>query len=221
MKLLLTLLISVLLLFACNNEPKTAEKESTSETEFTEEHVAKNSLDFVGEYGGIIPCADCEGIRTILVLNSDNSWIQKSIYVGKSDEVFKSQGTYSWNDAGNEIILSEKTEVARFFVTENAIIQLDQEGKRITGELADNYRLTKGFNPFDIKLEKKLTTEVKKTNEKSAKKEVTLENNKWILVEILGKKVKTKTENYLTFNPIDGRFSAYGGCNRMGGVRMW
>lgn len=219
MKFVLSSLLFVVVLSACSNEEKTAEKTTETTTEFQDEHTAKNSLDFIGEYGGVLPCADCAGIRTILVLNADETWVQKSLYADKSDEVFKTQGTFKWNDAGNEIILSEKTEVARFFVTEDAIIQLDKEGKRITGELEDQYRLTKGYNPFQVQIESIKTVEkIKKNTEKPAREEISLENNKWILVEILGKKVKSKKENYLTFSSSDGRFSAYGGCNQMGGA---
>ena len=31
-----------------------------------DEHNAKNSLDYIGMYKGILPCADCEGIETFL-----------------------------------------------------------------------------------------------------------------------------------------------------------
>jgi uncharacterized lipoprotein NlpE involved in copper resistance len=154
MKFVISSILSVLFLSACNHEKQSTEKISEPVTEIQETPTAKNTLDFLGEYGGILPCADCDGIRTILVLNADETWIQKSIYAGKSDEVFKSQGTFKWNDVGNEIILSEKTEIARFLVTENTILQINQQGKKITGELADKYKLTKGLNPFVIKIEK-------------------------------------------------------------------
>jgi copper homeostasis protein (lipoprotein) len=38
-----------------------------------DEHNAKNSLDYIGMYKGIVPCADCEGIETILNLRDESN----------------------------------------------------------------------------------------------------------------------------------------------------
>ena len=42
-------------------------------------HNAKNSLDYIGTYKGILPCADCEGIETELELNSDKTYEIKDL----------------------------------------------------------------------------------------------------------------------------------------------
>ena len=38
------------------------------------------NLNFYGTYEGILPAADCEGIRTALTLNNDNTYVLKRIH---------------------------------------------------------------------------------------------------------------------------------------------
>ncbi|MDO9554431.1 copper resistance protein NlpE [Rhodonellum sp.] len=112
--------------------------------EFQDEHNAQNSLDFMGVYKGILPCADCEGIEILLELESGNSYTKKVIYHGKTDQkTQESSGIFSWNEAGNTITLVGEALPNQYFVGENHLFHLDIEGNRITGDLAAKYRLTK------------------------------------------------------------------------------
>ncbi|MGI0481782.1 copper resistance protein NlpE N-terminal domain-containing protein [Geminocystis sp. CENA526] len=103
-----------------------------------------NSLDWNGTYKGVMPCASCEGIKTSITLNQDLSFVMSTQYIGKSDEVLEIQGNFKWNEAGNIIALEGiKDAPNQFLVGENRLFQLDMEGNRITGELAEKYILTK------------------------------------------------------------------------------
>ena len=106
------------------------------------EHSARNSLDWVGTYEGTLPCADCEGINTTVVLAADFSYQLTRVYVGKDAMALNSSGQFSWNEAGSTVLL-EAEQPVQFFVGENQLSMLDPLGKRITGELAARYRLTK------------------------------------------------------------------------------
>ncbi|MDP5188405.1 copper resistance protein NlpE [Rheinheimera baltica] len=106
------------------------------------EHSARNSLDWVGTYEGMLPCADCEGINTTVVLAADFSYQLTRVYVGKDAMALNSRGQFSWNEAGSTVLL-EAEQPVQFFVGENQLFMLDPLGKRITGELAARYRLTK------------------------------------------------------------------------------
>jgi uncharacterized lipoprotein NlpE involved in copper resistance len=53
-----------------------------------------------------MPCADCEGIQILLKLQEDLTYSIKSKYLGKSDSVFESGGTFSWNEGGTGITLN-------------------------------------------------------------------------------------------------------------------
>ena len=107
-------------------------------------HTSQNSLDYLGIYSGMLPCADCSGIEVTLELGPGASYTKKSIYLGKDDDqVYESSGIFSWNEEGNTITLSGEDLPNQYFVGENVLFHLDIEGNRITGDLADNYRLTK------------------------------------------------------------------------------
>ncbi|AVV86049.1 copper resistance protein NlpE [Shewanella putrefaciens] len=101
---------------------------------------SQNSLDWPGNYEGVLPCASCEGIETHISLKADNSFELKSIYLGKDEKIFKVTGTAVWDAQGQKITLADGTQ---YLVGENQLIMLDTEGKRITGELATNYVLKK------------------------------------------------------------------------------
>lgn len=139
----------VLLLVSCGQKAKqTADSvEAKSSTEIAavpDMHTAQNALDYDGKYKGVLPCADCEGIETELTLDRDGSYTLKTTYLGKNATPFENSGTYTWAEDGSTIILSGITDAPnRYFVGENKIFQLDMEGNRISGELADKYMLKK------------------------------------------------------------------------------
>ena len=103
---------------------------------------AKNSLDLAGLYTGTIPAADGEGINVRLQLNKDNTYELTYEYIGKPDNKFTNTGSFKWND-GDTINLGIAETPSYYKVAENKLIQLDMAGKRITGEFADMYVLTK------------------------------------------------------------------------------
>ena len=107
-------------------------------------HNSKNSLDWAGVYTGVIPCADCEGINVRMTLNNDKTYQISYQYVGISDEPFLFSGNFTWDDSGNTVILDSNDLPSKYKVVENKLIQLSfADGSEITGELADNYVLTK------------------------------------------------------------------------------
>lgn len=104
---------------------------------------SKTSVDWAGTYEGTLPCADCEGIKTIIVLNSDETYTLTSEYLGK-DNTVESSGAFTWDTDGNNIsITSEDGTSTTYKVGENKLIQLDQEGNEITGSMAELYVLNK------------------------------------------------------------------------------
>lgn len=105
-------------------------------------HNARNSQDWAGTYQGMLPCADCEAINTILLLYRDGRYQLRQIYVGKLAQEFVQQGMISWNSAGDTLQLDDKQPL-KFFVGENQLFMLDQQGQRIEGDLAARYLLQK------------------------------------------------------------------------------
>lgn len=200
---------------SCKNdtEKQTEITPIDSTTVQIDHHNAKISLDYIGTYKGSLPCADCEAIETTISL-TENSYVKETLYKGKSKEVFKETGTYTWNEAGNTITLLGSEAPNQYFVGENVLFHLDADGKRIEGDLASKYQLSK----VEI-------SEVSVSNPENEVKIkevalVDLKNSKWRLLKLNGKTIEKNKDNKkefgITFN-TDGRFFAFAGCNNMAG----
>lgn len=132
-------------LFAsCQNNQPSAEIIVSDEVFEGDDHNALTSLDFMGIYEGLLPCADCEGVQIEIELGVGNSYVKKLTFLGsENNEVIENHGAFSWNDEGNTITLEGEDAPNRYFVGENTLIQLDLDGNRISGELANRYILNK------------------------------------------------------------------------------
>ncbi len=139
--LLIALLTAGILSTSCGNRSQKASDDISAMAD-----TSRNALDWEGTYYGILPCADCEGIETMITILYKETYVIKTKYLGKDEQVFESKGSFSWNELGNIITLEEypgQEGGQKYLVGENQLFQLDQDGQRITGELAENYRLPK------------------------------------------------------------------------------
>src|SRR5690606_2388214 len=140
-KFLMCTSLVVFLTVGCESKK---EKEVELPVETADEHNAKNSLDYLGIYKGILPCADCEGIETEISLNEDETYEIKMKYLGKEERSFSDIGSYTWKEDGNTLEFEDtNSKVSYYFVSENKLIALDEEGNKIEGVLAENYELNK------------------------------------------------------------------------------
>ena len=108
---------------------------------------AETSLDWIGEYKGIFPCADCQGIETELELKADKTYELTQEYLGKGkNNESKVKGTFSFDpDHPSVIRLDKAGENLKFFVGENFVEARDiNTGKAIDSKL--NYKLLKDLN---------------------------------------------------------------------------
>jgi len=121
---------------ACN--PVHAETAQTNDA-----HHAQNSLDWPGIYNGFTPCADCNGVKTSLALNKNNTYILITQYVGKSPREFVEKGKFTWGDQENVIVLTPRksSAIKQYLVGEDKLTQLDDNGERISGSEANRYVL--------------------------------------------------------------------------------
>jgi uncharacterized lipoprotein NlpE involved in copper resistance len=108
---------------------------------------SRNSLDWAGVYVGTVPCADCEGLRTMIELRSDGTFARSLTYLGKDDRPVADAGSFIWDAAGSRVTLRANVRDAQQYqVGENVLFHLDRGGQRITGDLAAVYRLEKAMN---------------------------------------------------------------------------
>ncbi|MEY3788243.1 MAG: hypothetical protein RLZ75_2450 [Pseudomonadota bacterium] len=106
-------------------------------------HHEQNSLDWPGMYHGFLPCDDCNGVKTTLGLNKNNTYILITQYIGKSEREIVEKGKFMAGSAANTLELTPRnSSITRYyFVDKDILIQLDDKGNRIAGKLADRYVL--------------------------------------------------------------------------------
>ena len=154
--------------------------------------------DWEGAFVGTLPCADCEGIRMAIYLNRDETYSQQMRYLGKDDKVFYANGRFEWNDQGNAVVLipSDGSAKSNYQIGEGKIIKLDANGGQIKGDMPEMYMLNKIG--------------------------VALDNTKWRLVEIDGKRIETakspEKEPFIMINTVQKTYSGFGACNRFAGT---
>lgn len=147
-KLILLLPLIGLMAVSCGNRKNTENgpENNTTDKEVpaaaVDEHTAQNSLDWAGTYEGLLPCADCPGIKTTLELKDDHTFILKETYEDR-DSRFEDKGRFTWDDTGMRITLQRKGGPQYYKVREGSMLRLDEKGNEISGNLAKNYVLQK------------------------------------------------------------------------------
>lgn len=201
-----TLIIAVVLLSLAITGCKTQNKSTTVIPDQPDKIAigdnSANSLDWPGVYNGTLPCADCEGLITSVTLNKDLTYKRITVYKGKDGKRFEENGNFSWIKSGSTIMLERNTNLPGYYlVGENQLIQLDMEGNRITGDLAENYMLTKNAQQ---------------------ERDVSIFDTKWKLVELNGKPVENNPDKdkvcFIRIQQKDNRISGFAGCNSFFGT---
>ncbi len=153
---------------------------------------SQTSLDWTGVYRGMLPCADCEGIKTKITLNNDLTYVMETQYVGKDTKVNNTSGSFTWDKSGSNITLNSNPS-EQYKVGENLLFRLDEKGNRINGNLKDLYNLTK--MDFDSEITEKY----------------------WKLTELNGKPVKwvdgQSKEAHFILKTYENKVQGNGGCN--------
>lgn len=106
-----------------------------------DESNAQNALDYQGTYTGVLPTASGEGMNVAITL-TDSTYTKEISYVGKKDKPI-TKGAYKWDASGTIITLEGAEKPNQYFVGENTLTQLDVDGNKITGDMANLYILTK------------------------------------------------------------------------------
>jgi heat shock protein HslJ len=169
-------------LFACSHGGSTT----------SDSHTSRTSLDWVGAYGGTLPCADCERIDVEIVLRSNATFTRSMLYVGRSTSPRIDSGSFAFDEKGALITLAGSTpREQRYRVEEQQLRQLAEHGTMIDGSLADSYVLRK-LDPVAFLRRK----------------------NGWTLVSLAGKPLASYRYSKLPSLTIDGtRANGSGGCN--------
>ncbi len=91
-------------------------------------HTAKIALDYVGVYRGVLPTASGAGAEVTIELKEDGTYYQSMQYRGRENGFFENRGDYVWDDSGMVIELKGVEGSGLYFVAENLIVKLDENG---------------------------------------------------------------------------------------------
>jgi uncharacterized lipoprotein NlpE involved in copper resistance len=142
-KTIFNLSVTALLFCTCAENEKDQNIENYQKQTSAPEQIEIVTTDWKGAYSGILPCADCEGIKMRLALHDDLTYKQEVHYLGKEDQPKTITGSFVWNDMGNIAILTPATggTTMQFLIGENMVTMLDTEGRKIEGNLSERYIL--------------------------------------------------------------------------------
>ena len=201
MKTILLIIASIAIVI-CLSSCKTTQtmvdrSKQTEEAGDVPDH-STSSLDWIGIYSGTLPCADCDGIQTLVNLQRDSSYVIRTTYVGKSDTAHESRGTFSWNGQGGKITLKDADPAkspSMYQLGENTLTHLDVNGNKIAGESSARYVLVKVYPGITEKY--------------------------WKVTELYGKPVPRdetyRKEPHLILKSEANRLAGHGGCNAFTG----
>lgn len=161
---------------------------------------SENSVDWHGIYQGLLPCADCDGVETTLILRADHTYTLVRSMLGETAKTDEASGTFAWMADGGSIMLNDAGDAPdQYKVGENQIWQLDDQGREITGLMAETYILKKVGAIVTPPLEGVL----------------------WQLTELGGAPVPAPPEGqrrpYFVLSK-DGKVQGFGGCNSFSGT---
>ncbi len=91
-------------------------------------HTSRNSLDWAGAYEGVLPCADCPGIKTRLTLDRDGGYEISSQYLDRQPAPMIARGQFTWHAAGNAISLDARGGGQQYAVGEGRLVLLNRDG---------------------------------------------------------------------------------------------
>lgn len=144
MKFILFLLFVMSSFISCVN--KTPQKKSSTDVEVVADE-NKRSADkkvYVGSYEGMIPCADCPGIKVELSLDNKDNYTKKMTYIDREpDNTFITSGRFTWNDKEKIIRLGGNDDGEIYKAKGESLLMLDRQGNEITGSNADRYILNR------------------------------------------------------------------------------
>jgi len=197
-KLLAGLLLLLSFAVGCVRDEVPTEREAANAATLMEAHTipdshnSQNSLDWTGRYSGVLPCASCPGIETLVTLHEDGTFNRSMLYIDEAPIPQSDSGAVTWNAAGSKVTLGEGESARQYQVGENRLFHLDQNGERITGDLAGRYVLEKHMH------------------------DPAIEDLRWRLVELRGSPVEssqTARNPVLTLSSKDSVASGNASCN--------
>ncbi|PVH26509.1 copper resistance protein NlpE [Sphingobacterium corticibacter] len=150
MKYIFSYLLGIAILTGCgqsktesaDDPAENTETTAASESEDGSAPIAETVGDWPGTYEGVVPCADCPGIKTTVVLNNNDTFRITQDYEDRDQKV-DDNGRIMWHDGGKVAHLKGTNVNLKFKIGNDNLKQLDEDEKEITSNLAEHYVLKK------------------------------------------------------------------------------
>lgn len=136
LSLVIAFALALILASCTNNQSKSNEQEATVAQEET-------TQTFYGTYEGVVPCADCPGIKTVLTLKDDTTYDLSTEYLEKGEGAIQTSGVYTLENDVITLITPSTNEETYYKILDGKLALLSPDKQVIEGELADKYILTK------------------------------------------------------------------------------
>lgn len=148
-KLIVLAISSLAILASCTGKettPNAADNDSANVVDTTASD--KDNVDLAsvaGTYEGTLPAADCPGIKTVLTINADSTYLLKQDYIDKKDGHDEASGIFKVLDGKVLMLVRPSTGEQTFYKVKdaNSIIMTDSMGVEPEGETAKLYVLKK------------------------------------------------------------------------------
>lgn len=98
----------------------------------------------IHSYSAVLPCASCEGIKQILTLKDDNTYVLQSIYLGEKGIKFNDSGSYIVEK--NIITTKSKFNEISYYRIEGVNLRLLDNNKKSTNGSLDGLYIFKPYN---------------------------------------------------------------------------
>ena len=148
-KLIVLAISSLAIMTSCTGKkttPNAADNDSANVVDTTASN--KDNVDLTsvaGTYEGTLPAADCPGIKTVITINADSTYLLKQDYIDKKDGHDEASGIFKVLDGKVLMLVRPSTGEQTFYTVKNAnsIIMTDSMGVEPEGETAKLYVLKK------------------------------------------------------------------------------
>ncbi|PRD57180.1 copper resistance protein NlpE [Sphingobacterium gobiense] len=104
--------------------------------------VSVNPSEFEGTYEATLPCGDCDGVHTIIVINNNHTFRISSEYLGKNKKI-EDNGPFKLIENASIIHLKGTDTDLKLKIGEDKLFQLDKDDQVIEDEHAKDFTFEK------------------------------------------------------------------------------
>jgi uncharacterized lipoprotein NlpE involved in copper resistance len=136
-------LTGLVLLTGCKNEEKLPESQTAvkNDTVVKQGTTATATASWPGKYSGVLPCGgDCKGIRTLIEVNADSTYVLSSQAIGRDAAPSTYKGKFHL-DEKNIITLDAEGDHLKFQIEGGMLKKLDKFGDPEQGAEQARYLL--------------------------------------------------------------------------------